>query len=151
MVESQLREALLAYHPAVVGLFSSVDRDATLAFLRDYPTPQAVGHVGEARMAGFCKRIGYAGRVAPAVLVERVRTNLLSGSDGNVAGHRFAALVLADQLELLNNQLRSFNKQIDSLLGQHPDREIFTRFPAVGQVHLRGGRPLDAKVGVRRP
>lgn len=41
MVEAQLRETLLAYHPAVVGLFSAVHGDATLAFLRDHPTPRA--------------------------------------------------------------------------------------------------------------
>jgi hypothetical protein len=84
MVEAQLRETLLAYHPAVVGLFSSVDRDATLAFLRDYPTPRAAALVGEARMARFCARIGYTGRVPASVLVERVRTNLLSASEGRL-------------------------------------------------------------------
>jgi len=134
MVESQLRDTLLAYHPAVVGLFSSVDRDATLAFLRDYPTPRAASHVGEARMARFCSRIGYSGRVPPAVLVDRVRTHLLTASDGNVTGHRYAALHLADQLELFNNQLRSYNRRIDELLVQHPDHEIYLSFPATGRV-----------------
>jgi transposase len=134
MIESQLRETLLAYHPAVVGLFSSIDRDVTLAFLRDYPTPQAAAHVGEARMARFCARIGYSGRVPAATLVERVRTSLLSASDGNVAGHRYAALHLADQLELFNNQLRAYNRRIDELLVRHPDHEIFTRFPAAGRI-----------------
>ena len=42
-IEAQLREILVAYHPAVTALFSSVDRGATLAFLRDYPTPVAAG------------------------------------------------------------------------------------------------------------
>lgn len=134
MVEAQLRETLLAYHPAVVALFSSVDRDATLAFLRDYPSPDAASRVGEARMAGFCKRIGYSGRVPAAVLVERLRTYLLSASEGNVAGHRFAALAQADQLELLNSQLRAYNRRIDELLAAHPDRETFTSFPAVGRI-----------------
>jgi transposase len=134
MVESQLRETLLAYHPAVVGLFSSIDRDATLAFLRDYPTPRAAAQVGEARMARFCARIGYSGRVPAAVLVERVHTNLLAASDGTVAGHRYAALHLPDQLELLNNQLRAYNRRIHELLVQHPDHEIFLSFPAVGRV-----------------
>jgi hypothetical protein len=134
-VEAQLRETLLAYHPGVIALFSSVDRDATIAFLRNYPTPTAAGHVGDARMAGFCKRIGYTGRVPPAVLVERLRTHLLlTGSEGNVAGHGYAALLLADQLELLSNQLRAFNRRIAELLEEHPDRDTFTSFPAVGRI-----------------
>lgn len=133
-VEAQLRETLLAYHPGVTALFSTVDRDATLAFLRDYPTPAAAGRVGEARMEGFCRRIGYSGRVAPAVLVERLRANLLAAADGSIAGHGYAALALADQLELLNNQLRSYNKHIDTIIVEHPDYPIVTSFPAVGRV-----------------
>lgn len=85
-------------------------------------------------MARFCARIGYSGRVPASVLVERVRANLLTASDGNVAGHRFAALHLADQLELFNNQLRSYNRRISELLPQHPDHQIFTSFPAAGRV-----------------
>lgn len=133
MIEAQLRDTLLAYHPAVVGLFSSVDRDATLAFLRDYPTPRAASHIGEERMARFCSWIGYSGRVPPGVLVERVRTNLLSASDGSVAGHRYAALHLADQLELFNNQLRAYNRRIGELLVQHPDSAIFLSFDPVSR------------------
>ena len=72
--------------------------------------------VGEARMAGFCRRIGYSGRVPPAELVERMRTNLLAGSPGSRAGHEFAALPQAEHLALLNDQLRRFNRRIDELL-----------------------------------
>ena len=133
-VESQLRDTLLAYHPAVTALFSSVDRDATLAFLRDYPTPEAAGRVGEARMAKFCRRVGYSGRVPVDVLVSRLRTHLLAASAGSVNGHRFAALALADQLQLLNNQIRQFNRRIDDLLAQHPDSVVFSSFPAVGRI-----------------
>lgn len=69
-VEAQLRETLLSYHPAMVALFSTVDCDATLAFLRNYPTPQAAGRVGEARMAGFCGRVGYSGWVSVELLAD---------------------------------------------------------------------------------
>lgn len=134
VAEAQLRETLIAYHPAVAGLFSSVDRDATISFLRDYPTPQAAGRVGEARMAGFCGRIGYSGRVPAAVLVDRLRAGLLSAAPGSVAGHSYAALALADQLELLNDQLRSYDRRIDELLARHPDHRIVASFPAVGRV-----------------
>ena len=133
-VEAQLREALIAYHPAVTALFSSVDRDAAIAFLRDYPTPAAAGRVGEKRMAGFCGRVGYSGRTPAGVLVERLRANLLTGANGSVAGHSYAALALADQLELLNNQIRSYNRRIDELLAEHPDHRIVSSFPAVGRV-----------------
>jgi transposase len=143
-VEAQLRETLLAYQPGPIALFSSVDRDATLAFLRDYPTPEAASKVGEARMEWFCHRISYTGRVPPAVLVERLRANLLTASPGSINGHRYAALALADQLELLNKQLRAYNRQLGELFDAHPDSEIFSSFPAAGRVI---GSELLAEIG----
>jgi hypothetical protein len=155
LVESQLRETLLAYHPAVVGVFSSVDRDATLAFLRDYPTPEAASRIGSARMAAFCKRVGYSGRVPIEVLVGRLRTNLLSASRGSINGHCFAAPALADQPQMLNDQIRRFNHRIDELLARHPDTIVFSSFPAVGRitaaellVEIREDRQRFPTVGV---
>lgn len=58
----------------------------------------------------------------------------ISASVISIAGHRYAALHLADQLELFNHQLRAYNKHISELLAQHPDREIFTSFPAADRV-----------------
>jgi Transposase len=54
--EAQLRAILEAYHPAAGRLFSSVDRQITLAFIGDYPTPQAAAVVGEQGMVRFLAR-----------------------------------------------------------------------------------------------
>jgi transposase len=133
-VENQLRAVVLTYHPAVLHLFSSLDRDITLAFLRDYPTPAQAGRVGAARMAAFCTRHGYSGRTKPELLVERLRANLLSASPGTATGKAFSAMLFVDQLELLNNQLRVITKRIRELLAQHPDAPIFLSFPGMGAV-----------------
>ncbi|WP_230314132.1 IS110 family transposase [Nakamurella alba] len=60
-VEHQLRMILEAYHPAPVHLFSSVDREITLKFVLDYPTPAAASRVKTARMDGFLTRHHYTG------------------------------------------------------------------------------------------
>jgi transposase len=133
-VENQLRAIVLAYHPGVLHLFSSLDRDITLAFLRDYPTPVQAGRVGAARMAAFCARHGYSGRTRPELLVERLRTNLLSASDGTTAGKTFAAVLFVEQLELLNTQVRAITKRIRERLAEHPDAAIFLSFPGMGEV-----------------
>lgn len=84
-------------------------------------------------MAGFCGRVGCSGRTPAGVLVERLRANLLTGANGSVAGHSCAALALADQLELPNDQIRSCNRRIDELLAEHPDHRIVSSLPAVGR------------------
>ena len=133
-VENQLRAVVLAYHPAVLELFSSLDRDITLAFLRDYPTAAHAGRVGPARMAAFCTRHGYSGRTRPELLVERLRANLLSASAGTVAGKAFSAVLFVEELELLNTHVRAATKRIRQRLAEHPDAAIFLSFPGMGEV-----------------
>jgi transposase len=133
-VESRLRATLETYHPGPLHLFSSLDRDIALAFLADYPTPEHAVRVGEARMAAFCRRHGYSGRTDPAVLVDRLRPHLLAAGPGTTAGKTFTARLFADQLRLLNTQLRACDKRLGELLEAHPDTPILTSFPGLGPV-----------------
>lgn len=145
--EEQLRATLEAFHPAIVDVFSTVDRTATLELLRAYPTPAKAARVTPDRMARFCRRIGYSGRVDPRVLHERLQRRLMSAADGSIAGHSAAALALADQVELLNAQLKTYDDRILELFESHPDSEIFASFPAVGRVL---GPALLADIGEDR-
>lgn len=130
--ESQLRAIMDAYHPAPLHLFSSLDRDITLNFIADYPTPAQAGRVGETRMDAFCRRHGYSGRTKPQILVDRLRPHLLTASDGTIAGKSFSAKLFVDQLRLLNTHLRAYDKRLDELLDAHPDSPIFRSFPGIG-------------------
>ncbi len=85
-------------------------------------------------MAAFCTRHGYSGRTRPELLVERLRTNLLSASAGTTAGKAFTAALFIDQLELLNVQVRAVTKRIRQRLAEHPDAAIFLSFPGMGEV-----------------
>lgn len=133
-VESQLRAVLDTYHPAPLHLFSTLDRDITLSFITDYPTPAQAGRVGTARMEAFCRRHGYTGRVPAATLVERMRPHLLAASAGTTAGKQFTAALFVDQVRLLNSQIRACDKRIDQLLEAHPDAFIFRSFPGIGPI-----------------
>ncbi len=81
-VQNQLHAILESYHPAAARLFSRLDRKVALSFVRDYPTPAQAAQVGERRMARFLARSSYTGRVAPAVLAERLHANLLAAAPG---------------------------------------------------------------------
>ncbi|MGA7051740.1 MAG: IS110 family transposase [Mycobacterium sp.] len=131
-VEHQLRMILEAYHPAPARLFSSVDRQITLSFVLDYPTPAIASRVKAMRMGGFLNRHHYTGRVPAQVLAERMRANLLSGSAGTVAGKSFSAQSFSRLLQLLNSQLAEYDDAIAATVSEHDDAKIFTSFPGVG-------------------
>jgi transposase len=133
-VESQLRMILESYHPAPVRLFSSVDRQITLSFVLDYPTPAVAGRIKSTRMAGFLARHHYTGRVPAQVLAERMRANLLTGAPGTVAGKSFSAQSFTRLLQLLNSQLAEYDDAIATAVAEHPDAHIFASFPGVGPV-----------------
>lgn len=132
--ESQLRMILESYHPAPARLFSSVDRQITLSFVLDYPTPATASRVKATRMSGFLTRHHYTGRTSGQVLAERMRANLLTGSAGTVAGKSFSAQSYARLLGLLNTQLAEYDDAIASAVSEHPDAAIFASFPGVGPV-----------------
>jgi transposase len=70
---NQLRSLLERHWPGAVGVFARLDSEIALAFLEDYPTPQAAGRLGETRMQMFCKRHSYCDRRGPSELLQRLR------------------------------------------------------------------------------
>jgi Transposase len=92
-VEHQLRMILEAYHPAPVRLFSSVDRQITLSFVLDYPTPAVASRVKTTRMSGYLARHHYTGRVPAQVLAEKARQPA-----DRLAGHRRRQKLLRTEL-----------------------------------------------------
>jgi transposase len=132
--ESRLRAVLETYHPAPLHLFSELDRDISLEFIRAYPTPDQARRVKRARMEAFCARQQYSGRTDPQVLVDRLTPHLLSASDGTTAGKAFAATLFAEELRMHTDHLRAFDKRIGRLLEVHPDAPIFLSFTGIGPV-----------------
>jgi transposase len=118
----------------VLELFSSLDRDISLAFLRDYPTPEQARRIGTAPMAAFCARHGYSGRTSPEILTARLQAHLLAGSPGTTTGKALAMLLFVDQLELLNRQVRTVTRRIREQLAGHRDAAVFLSFPGMGQI-----------------
>lgn len=133
-VEHQLRMILESYHPAPVRLFSSVDRQITLSFVLDYPTPAVASRVKTTRMAGFLARHHYTGRVPAQILAEKMRANLLTASPGTVAGKSYSAQSYTRLLQVLNGQLADYDDAIAAAVAEHPDGPIFASFPGVGPV-----------------
>lgn len=124
---------LETYHPAPAPLFASVDRQITLHFVLDSPTPAAASRIKTTRMNGFPARHHYTGRVRGQVLAERLRDNLPTASPGTVAGKSHSAQSLARLLQLLNTQLAEYDDAIAAAVAGNPDTPILASLAEIGE------------------
>jgi hypothetical protein len=123
---SQLRDQLATFWPGASKVFSSVDSQIALAFLRRYPTPVDARGLGEQRLAAFLKRHGYPGRKPAAELLARLR----AGAEGRageleMAARREIVLALVSALDPVVQRISALTIQIRHALNAHPDGRTF--------------------------
>lgn len=130
---NQLRDLLLTFWPAPVGLFYKLDNPISLAFLQRYPTPESTARLGEKRLAAFLKKHSYAGRQTPAALLAKLRTapqGRAAEEECRIKGELVQSLVAV--LRSLHEQIKRIDKQIEAALTEHPDQGWIRSFPCLG-------------------
>ena len=123
---NQLRDQLATFWPGASKVFSSVDSQIALAFLRRYPSAVDARGLGEQRLAAFLKRHGYPGRKPAAELLARLR----AGAEGRageleMAARREIVLALVSALEPVVQRISELTIQIRHALNAHPDGPTF--------------------------
>lgn len=133
---NQLAACLEGFWPGVIGLFSDLDSDITLAFLEDYPSPEKAKLLGVKRMGLFCARHSYRGRTSPTELVARLARApepVEAGVYADACQTAVAGYVAV--LRTLNSRIKTLEAAIDATLGEHPDGKIFTSLPRSGRIN----------------
>lgn len=133
---NQLDALLTAHWPGARVVFARLDSDIALDFLDRYPTPAAAAHLGEARLAAFCRRHGYCGRRPPAELLARLRgaPTTPGTCDGEVLTE-----ILRAQVRLLRTLLSSIDDLDHTILAalpSHPKTALLAPLPRIGQINL---------------
>ena len=144
---NQLRAHLQSVFPAVVGLFAALDSAISLSFLDRFPTQAKADWLTTQRLTGWLAKVGYCGRVAPAVLHQRVldAPRGSTGPDADIHAATTAAFVAV--LRALGIQIAALEVSISDQLDVHPDQHIVTSLPRSGMV--RAARLL-AEIGDAR-
>lgn len=141
---NQLTATLDAHWPGPRNLFRSLGSAIALAFLTDYPTPRAAAHLGEARMAAFCRRHSYRGGKPPAELLARLRA--APAAPVGLPAETLEAIIGA-QVQLLRSLQAVINDTetlIAARLAAHPRARLLQNLPGVGMINLA---QLLAEVG----
>jgi transposase len=127
---NQLGALLDAHWPGAKQLFFRLASKITLAFLAEFPTPQAAAQLDQAELAAFCRRHAYRGGRHPAELWERLRSAPRPpvGLDPTVL-----AQLVGAQAQLLAT-IADLDLAIGNRLGKHPKVGLLARLPRVGQL-----------------
>ena len=137
--------AILAEHwPGAAVVFQKLTSQVALAFLTDYPTPQAAALLGEGRMRQFCRRHSYRGGKSPAELIGRLRAAPARANP--IAPKVLEAIVGGPiaQIKLLNTEITRLERDLAATLAAHPKSALLTTLPRVATVSLAA---LIAEIG----
>jgi transposase len=141
---NQLWAVLAEHWPGAGAVFQKLISPIALAFLADYPTPEAAAHLGEGRMGQFCRRHAYRGAKTPAELLGRLRA--APSATNPISAPVLASVVAASvaQIRLLNGEIARLERDGRDALAAHPKAGLLEELPRVANVSLA---QLIAEIG----
>ena len=128
---NRLRTVLLRYYPAALQVFQQWSSQISLAFMQQYPTPQAAADLTWPDFEAFGRSHRYAATRLPACFA-RLKQPQPQASSGTVAAYQAETAWLAGSLQSLIQAKNQALRDLAALFAQHPDRAIFASLPGTG-------------------
>ncbi|GGQ29524.1 transposase [Actinomadura coerulea] len=131
----RLRHALRDYFPAALTAFEDLDAADTLELLAKAPSPDQAARLTIGRISAALRRAhrrDIAGKAA--ALQSALRTEHLDQPEVVTAAYAASVQALIAVLTVLNQQIKTMEKQVEAHFGQHPAAEIILSQPGLGQV-----------------
>ena len=126
---NQLQAALGEYYPLALESFEDWTKPFTWAFVRTFPTAQALRQAGQRKWEKFL----HAHKLWRSNTAERLalwqRGQQLQASAALVNAKSLLALSLANVLESLQSQIEVYRARIKEAFARHPDHDIFGSLP----------------------
>jgi transposase len=144
---NQLRAHLQIVFPGVVGLFADLDSAVSLSFLERFSTQAKADWLTPQRLASWLVKVGYSGRVEPAVLHQQILDAPRGTTGPDADAHTATTTAFVAVLRALGSQIVALEATIADQLHAHPDQHIVTSLPRSGM--LRAARLL-AEIGDAR-
>jgi hypothetical protein len=132
-LSNQLRACLDDYYPQALTLFEHLEGPLTLAFLTDFPDPQAAQQADPALVRRWCLQHHYRQPIGIAALLEKLaQPSLQHPSAGVMRARRRQMLALVSALQVVVAAQQEHEQALAALLAQHPDGDRFRALPGAG-------------------
>jgi transposase len=131
----RLRHALMEFFPAALTAFDDLTAPDALELLAKAPEPASAARLSIVQITAALKRARRHHRDAKAAMIQAALRAEHLEQPPLVAG-AYAATVRAQVavLTVLNDQITLMQGQVEAHFGRHPDAEIYTSQPGLGQV-----------------
>ena len=132
LTNNRLRAVLLRYYPAATNLFSRLDSPISLAFLRQYPTPQQAASLNFEEFSQFLRSHHHTQRAGWVRSFNQLKEPYPLSDPQIGAIYMPQAMTLVELLSVLVRHKELWLKDLTRLYENHPDRHIYASLPAAG-------------------
>lgn len=129
---NRLRAILSRYYPAALQVFSSLEVEISQAFVQAYPTPETAAQLDFTAFKDFAREHRYSNHSRLPGCFARLQAPQPQANPAVVLAYQDEAPMLADVLNRLVRTRNRINKELETLLPQHPDYPIFASLPGTG-------------------
>jgi transposase len=145
---NQIQDCLKEYYPQAVDLFSEVDSQISIAFLKAFPDPQTLLATSKRRWVAFLKEQNYPYVGRADQLYQKIQAPTPQVDEVITQAGRLRLRSLLDQLMAIRQHQASYEQQIGNLMGSLPEAQSIQTLPGVGK---RLAPELLAALGPRQP
>jgi len=126
---NQLTTTLKEYYPRPLEVFSDLESNIALDFLKQYPTPHDLSKLTRRQWNRFSKRDHHLGEQRAQELWEKLNQPQLKVPEHVVRAKAQLLRVLLAQLEPLRNAVESYNERVRSFFASMPAAELVKALP----------------------
>ena len=131
----RLRYQLREYFPAAVEAFADLDAPDALELLGKAPDPARARRLTRAQVSAVLKRARRRDIPAKATaILAALRSDQLGQPEAVTAAYAVTARSLIAVITVLNEQVKTLQRQVEADFGRHPDAEIYLSQPGLGPV-----------------
>jgi transposase len=130
---NRITAALKNYYPQVLSWFKDKDTQVFCEFVKQYPTLKAAQAASEDELRTFFKSHHVVRESAIQRRLSQIQTDVPLTEDGSII-EPLQLLVHAwmQQLQVVLQNLQTFDRRIEDLFEQHPDAALFKALPGAG-------------------
>lgn len=130
---NQLQRALYEYYPAALEAFPDWTQVSAWAFVKRFPTPQALLQAGKRKWQNFlhAQKL-YRSDVNQKRMEIFAQADQFCGTQASIAAKSALAVATVNMLQTLEAQLTRYRVLITECFKQHPDHALFTSLPGAG-------------------